>query len=219
MPGGISFGSMRARTLAAVAALTLALAGSGCAAGMAGTPTVDDERTGTVAGSAGQASSTSEAVSGASTVTTPAVPVTTRTVTSTVTASTAASTTGTPATDLSGEVHGFVTAVDPARSELTLDKIDWFTGAAAQQACAQDGVTGTDNNRCSGWYYRNVNPALRVVVVAPDAAISTLNGGTRNVPGDLPAVATEIARNGGHSPWRLVVTDGRVTELQEIYLP
>ncbi len=236
MPGGLSFGCMRARTLAAVAALTLALAGSGCAAaGMAGTPTVNDERTGTsagtaggtvagtAAGTAGPASSTSDAVTGASAITTPAMPVTTRTVTSTVTASTGASTTasstGTSATDLSGEVYGFVTAVDPARSELTVDKIDWFTGAAAQQACAQDGVTGTDNNRCSGWYYRNVNPALRVVAVAPDAAISTLNGGTRSVPGDLPTVAAEIARNGGHSPWRLVVTDGRVTELQEIYLP
>ncbi len=149
--------------------------------------------------------------------------ITTLTVTSTVASSPAPTAPSTvrstiPATDLAGEVYGFVTAADPATRQLTLDKIDWFTGDAAKQACAEDGVTGTDNNRCTGWYYRNNNPALRVVPVDPDATISVLNGGVRPVPGDLPAVAAEIARS-QHSPWRLQVTDGQVTALEEIYLP
>ena len=209
---------MRSRLAAPALAVTLALAGSGCAAiGTPGTPTVNQDPAADV--------STSSAATGPATVipsgTRPAPSVTTLTVTSTVAPTTqpAAPPSGTaPATDLSGEVYGFVTAVDPARSELTLDKIDWFTGDAARQACAQDGVTSTDNNRCIGWYYRNNNPALRVVGVAPDATINTLNGGTRDMPGDLAAVAAQIG-TAGHSPWRLVVTDGRVTELQEIYLP
>ena len=81
-----------------------------------------------------------------------------------------------PSTDLTGEVHGFVTAVDVGSRQITVDKVDWFTGAAAQQACAEDGVTSTDNNRCTGYYYRNVNPMLRVVGVSPQATIMTLAG-------------------------------------------
>src|SRR6478736_2020923 len=184
---------MRSRLAAPALAVTLALAGSGCAAiGTAGTPTVNDDP----AADTTAIVSTSSAATGPATVipsgTRPAPSITTLTVTSTVAPTTqpAAPPSGTaPATDLSGEVYGFVTAVDPARSELTLDKIDWFTGDAARQACAQDGVTSTDN------------------------------GGTRDMPGDLAAVAAQMAGTAGHSPWRLRVTDGRVTDLQEIYLP
>jgi hypothetical protein len=184
----------------AAAALVVALLVSGCSAEVVGTSAINPAE-----------------VDPAATATAAIGPtVVTRTVTTVSTVASTAPTT--PATDLSGEVYGFVTAVDAARSELTLDKIDWFTGDAARQACAEDGVTGTDNNRCTGWYYRNNNPALRVVAVAPGAAISTLNGGVGSTPGDLSAVAAEVARN-QHSPWRLTVTDGRVTELQEVYLP
>ena len=109
----------------------------------------------------------------------------TATVTTTVTAP------AVPPTDLAGEVYGFVTAVDLAKSQITLDKVDWFTGAAAQQACAEDGVTSTDNNWCTGYYYRNVNPALRIVAVSPQATISTLDG-SRSVPSDLGTVAARV---------------------------
>ena len=123
-----------------------------------------------------------------------------------------------PATDLAGEVYGFITAVDVAKSQLTLDKVDWFTGAAAQQACAEDGVTQTDNNWCTGYYYRNVNPALRVVAVDPTATIGTLEG-SQSVPSDLSTVASRVGATGGTSPYHLVVTDGVVTDLREIYRP
>ena len=155
-------------------------------------------------------------------------PATTATVTTTVTAApgstqslpATATTTASaiPTTDLSGEVYGFITAVDLAKSQITLDKADWFTGAAAQQACAEDGVTQTDNNWCTGYYYRNVNPALRVVAVGPGATISTLDG-AQSVPSDLSTVASRVGVTGGMSPYRLVVTDGAVTDLREIYRP
>lgn len=153
---------------------------------------------------------------------------TTSTVTTTVTARPSAPLSATepatstaaaiPATDLAGEVYGFITAVDVAKSQLTLDKVDWFTGAAAQQACAEDGVTQTDNNWCTGYYYRNVNPALRVVGVDPTATISTLDG-AQSVPSDLSTVASRVGATGGTSPYHLVVTDGVVTDLREIYRP
>lgn len=153
--------------------------------------------------------------------------IATSTVTTTVTATNptgsppgpaGTTTPGVPPTDLAGEVHGFVTAVDVTTSQITLDKVDWFTGVAAQQACAQDGVTQTDNNWCTGYYYRNVNPALRVVAVSPQATISTLQG-SQSVPSDLGAVASRVGATGGTSAYRLVVTDGVVTELSEIYRP
>jgi hypothetical protein len=151
------------------------------------------------------------------------------TVTTTITASPSATPTPTPtnattstaaqnappATDLSGEVYGFVTAVDLAASEITLDKIDWFTGAAAQQACAEDGVTDKSNNQCVGYYYRNNNPTLRVVAVSPQAFITTLEG-AGSVPGDLAAVEARVSSK---STYHLVVTDGYVTSLEEMYHP
>jgi hypothetical protein len=113
-------------------------------------------------------------------------------------------------------VYGFITAVDPARSELTLDKIDWFTGDAARQACAEDGVTDTSNNWCTGYYWRNRNPALRTVVVGQNAVITVLDG-SESVPGTLADVAGRIATTA--STYRLVVDDGQVTEMHENYAP
>lgn len=124
-----------------------------------------------------------------------------------------------PPTDLSGEVHGFVTAVDVGAAQLTVDKVDWFTGAAAQQACAEDGITSTDNNRCIGYYYRNVNPMLRVIAVSPHASISTLSTQAILVPGDLTSVAARVATTQGSGLYDFTVTDGLVTELQEMYFP
>lgn len=122
----------------------------------------------------------------------------------------------TPPTDLTGEVHGFITAVDVPGATLTVDKIDWFTGAAARQACAEDGVTDTSNNWCTGYYWRNRNPALRTVAVDPDATITVLDG-SASVPGSLARVAERITQ--ASSTYLLVVRDGRVTEVHESYAP
>ena len=181
---------------------------------------------GTAAGPTAPASSAPNppaSISGSPSAAATAAP--TATVTTTVTARPSSpqtpadpTTPATPPTDLAGEVYGFITAVDVAKSQITLDKVDWFTGAAAQQACAADGVTRTDNNWCTGYYYRNVNPALRVVAVSPGAAISTLDG-SQDVPSDLSTVASRVGATGGTSPYHLVVTDGAITDLREIYRP
>ena len=123
-------------------------------------------------------------------------------------------------TDLSGQVYGYIRAVDIDQSQLTLDKIDWFTGAAARQACIEDGVPlDMGDNWCTGYYFRNVNPALRVVTVSSGAAITTLEGSTP-VAGDLTALANRIATlTGGSRPYRLVVTGGAITEVTEMYQP
>ena len=124
-------------------------------------------------------------------------------------------------TDLNGQVYGFIRAVDVARSELTLDKVDWFTGADAEHACAVDGVP--DQARLDGWcsvyYFRNVNPKLRVVAVSPDARITKLQG-TTPTSEDLQTLAGRAGTPGGeYHPYRITVTDGAIVELTQIYQP
>jgi hypothetical protein len=124
-------------------------------------------------------------------------------------------------TDLSGEVYGFIRAVDVDQSQLTLDKIDWFTGAAAEQACTDDAVPQEEhlNGWCSIYYFRNVNPKLRVVSVSPDAVITTLEGNSP-VGSTLATLADEAATDLGlYHPYRSVVANGAIVELTEIYQP
>ena len=121
-------------------------------------------------------------------------------------------------TDLDGTVHGIVTAVDPMQSLITLDKVDWFQGEAARAACTEDGVAIDPIAWCNEYYFRNVNPALRVVPVAPGAVVSiAAPGGRGQQPGDLAAVAAQIASGG--DMFEMVVAGGVVTELRQVYLP
>jgi hypothetical protein len=124
-------------------------------------------------------------------------------------------------TDLSGAVYGFVKAVDVSGDQLTVDKVDWFTGAAAEQACAEDNVPAEAhlNGWCSMYYFRNVNPALRVVSVSPSVTVTTLDGNVP-VPGDLASLAARIQTpTGSGRPYQLTVTNGAVVEVTEIYQP
>ncbi len=124
-------------------------------------------------------------------------------------------------TDLSGEVYGFIKGVDRQESQLTLDKVDWFTDAAAKQTCDEDGVPqdARVDEWCSMYYFRNVNPTLRVVTVSPQVAVTTLDGNVQ-VAGDLAALADRISTPTGSSrPYRLTVTDGVVTQVIEVYQP
>ncbi len=124
-------------------------------------------------------------------------------------------------TDLSGEVYGFIRAVDAIRSEITVDKVDWFAGADAEQACTVDNVPSESrtNGWCSIYYFRNVNPKLRVVSVSPDAAITTLQG-TTPVSEGLQALADRAATpTGEYHPYRITVTDGAVVALTQLYEP
>jgi hypothetical protein len=68
-------------------------------------------------------------------------------------------------------------------------------------------------------YFRNVNPALRVVSVSPSVVVTTLDGNLP-VPGDLESLAARITTPTGSSrPYLLTVSDGSVVEVMEIYQP
>ena len=126
-----------------------------------------------------------------------------------------------PSTDLSGEVHAFITSVDVSNQRITLDKVDWFTGADAAAACQEDNVS-TDRHLdgwCDVYYYRNVNPMTRQVGVSPQATILTL--GERKTSADVPTdLATLSTKTSGVGlPWELTVTDGQVTSIRELWHP
>ncbi|SDP18499.1 hypothetical protein SAMN04515671_3165 [Nakamurella panacisegetis] len=124
-------------------------------------------------------------------------------------------------TDLKGVVYGYIKAVDVKASRLTLDKVDWFTGAAALKACEEDKVSHEAwvNGWCSKYYIRNVNPTLRVVSVSPHVSVTTLNGNGQ-VTGDLASLKRRIATvTGSGRTYRLTVHNGMVTTVTEIYSP
>jgi hypothetical protein len=124
-----------------------------------------------------------------------------------------------PPTDLDGEVYGFIRGVNLPAAQITLDKIDWFTGAAAEQACAKDGIQNASDNWCTGYYYRNENPALRLVAVGPQATIVTLTNRSSPITSDLATVAQRIDSAGKGNTYRLVVAAGVISELQEMFRP
>jgi hypothetical protein len=69
------------------------------------------------------------------------------------------------------------------------------------------------------YYFRNVNPNLRVVTVSPHVAVTTLDGNVQ-VAGDLAALADHVTTPTGSSrPYRITVTDGVVAEVVEMYQP
>jgi hypothetical protein len=75
------------------------------------------------------------------------------------------------------------------------------------------------NGWCSIYYYRNVNPTLRVVPVSRDVAIVSLQG-TTPVSEDLQALADRVGSAGGeYHPYRIMVTGGAIVELTQIYQP
>lgn len=126
-----------------------------------------------------------------------------------------------PPTDLTGEVYGLINSVDVSKGQISFDKVDWFTGADAVKACAEDGVTGSGDNRCTTWYFRKTNPELRTVAVSPSAAISVIfysRAGVQEQSSDLAGLRDKTLGVGA-GPFVLQVDNGQVTSIKEVFLP
>jgi hypothetical protein len=141
---------------------------------------------------------------------------------------------GPTATALQGQYAASITAIDPKNATVTFDVVEWFTGAAAQQACTQDGVPGPwQAEQCNDYYVRNKNVVLRTLPVAPTAKLLYVgeNGPTAEVSldnptgGDVPttlsALAAKMTEYGPSIPLKcfLGVQAGTVTEIDEIFTP
>jgi hypothetical protein len=119
---------------------------------------------------------------------------------------------------LSGTRYGIVTAVDPGRSAVTVNVVDWFPADAAPRACAEDGVAPS-GAWCVQYYYRDTNPLLRTLPVAGRAAISVLRS-TDTGPADGPGTLADV-RAGLDLVhiYRLRVAGGTVTGMTPVYVP
>ena len=147
-------------------------------------------------------------------------PPTTSAPTTQVSATTPATTTPSePVDELSGNNYGDLLAVDTAARTVTVDVVEYFTGAAAVRACQQDG-RGVSGAWCSTYYVRNKNPRQRRIELAPRATITVVTYDSKGVHVATPATLTQVEdlldeRNF----YRLRVDDGRITELEGVYLP
>jgi hypothetical protein len=109
--------------------------------------------------------------------------------------------------------------VDVAGRTVTVDLVQWFTGAAATKAAAEDGKESPPPN---DYYVRNVNPRLRTLPVAAGARL-TLTRQTLGQGGDATAgVEVDLARlaaSGRRHLFWATVQGGRILRLEEQYLP
>lgn len=116
------------------------------------------------------------------------------------------------------EIYAYLTAFNARTRIGTYDKVDAFFGKDAARACTEDGQTDTSNDRCTGYYYRNVNPRTRQIAVTPDATISILRG-AQPAPGTATSLSAAVRESGGTQLFKIRVQDNQAVSLTAIYLP
>jgi hypothetical protein len=123
----------------------------------------------------------------------------------------------------SGRQHlGHIKRIDTARSQVTVDIVQWFTGEDAARAAAQDGADEVPPP--NDYWIRNANPRLRTLSVTP-AAVITINtlgalesgSSTKDIVKTLDQLAAVEHLERGLF-W-LTVSRRDVTRIVEQYLP
>jgi hypothetical protein len=126
-------------------------------------------------------------------------------------------------TDLQDGQHlGHIKRIDTARSQVTVDIVQWFTGEDAARAAAEDGADEVPPP--NDYWIRNANPRLRTLSVTP-AAVITINtlgalesgSSTKDIVKTLDQLAAGEHLERGLF-W-LTVSSGDVTRIAEQYLP
>lgn len=116
------------------------------------------------------------------------------------------------------EVYAIVTAVDQAGAgSVTYDEIQWFWSPQAAQKCAEDGQDAV-GAWCTDYYYRNANTRLRTAALAPGVVIKLLGPAPPPTPATLAQLAAAVGPR-TDSYYSLVLLDGVVTELDQVYTP
>lgn len=128
-----------------------------------------------------------------------------------------------------GRHFGFVRSVEVAGRMIEFDLAYWLSGEEANQAYQDAGGTGPVPN---DHFVVNDNPALRTLVLAPDARLILLDWNhccDTTFEGDLAIFARAIALQDdvldgdllyrGNSSWWVTVENGVVTRIEEQYSP
>jgi hypothetical protein len=113
-----------------------------------------------------------------------------------------------------GTQYAFLRSSEPATRRITYDLIEWYDGAEAVKACAEDGERPAENDYCEGYYIRNNNTRLRTLTVHPDAPIRMTVPQERAV--DLETFLSEV---GEGSVIRFDIDANRIMKLEPVYLP
>lgn len=125
-------------------------------------------------------------------------------------------------TDLADGRHAaYVTTLDVEAASLTVDVVQFLTGAAAEKAAAEDGKEAFD------YYIRNQNPLLRTLSLAPapKVVVNTLSAEkTGSSSQDHTITLAELATyfeqgKAQKALFHLTLADGVVTQIREQYLP
>lgn len=116
-----------------------------------------------------------------------------------------------------GDYYVLVQQADPSRSSLTVDVVQFLTGAAAARACAQDGVPDQRGALCHDYYIRDRSRRLWTVPIGPGATLVVRAGGCGPARSTtLRGVAAEL---GQHRLFRLRLARGAGTGLAEACTP
>ncbi len=127
-----------------------------------------------------------------------------------------------PRTDLAdGTTYAYLKSLDATRSTVTVDVVQFLTGAAAEKAARDDGKEAFD------YYVRNQNTKLRTLGYAPSVKVvvntltaSETGSSTKDTTITLARLQAFLAK--GEAQKRLfyvVLKNGIVTTIHEQYLP
>lgn len=118
-----------------------------------------------------------------------------------------------------GRVFAFLKSVDLGKRTITYDEAQFFTGAAAKKAAADD-----NRELDTDYYIRNINKRLRTLPVSPGAAILgsiAMSGQVAPKVVTLETLAAFVGTEQGQETgfWVTIKDTKTVTRVQEQYLP
>jgi hypothetical protein len=109
-----------------------------------------------------------------------------------------------------GTYYAIVDRADPRHATLTVDVVQFFTGAAAARACAQDGIPDQHGALCHAYYIRDRSRRQQTLPIRPDAPV-TAGCGDAGSPTSRTVAPGRLVR--------LTIAHGVVTRLDETCLP
>ena len=121
----------------------------------------------------------------------------------------------------------YLTHLDVDRRTLTFDKIDFLTGEAAKKEYQKQNPAETDGPP-DDYMIVNNNSLIRTLPIAPGATVlivdSSGDGGVGTKKTTLAALPAYFAKNKGdkylwYDPFWLTVKNGRITRMEEQFLP
>jgi hypothetical protein len=127
---------------------------------------------------------------------------------------------------------GYIEAIDQHAGTLRFDAAEFLSGAEGLRAAREDGAIGPEEPLSNDYYIRNRDRSTEVLQLAEEVAVTHVhcNGGCReDLPGDLDGLVASFSLRespglgaeyrGPFSQYWLTFEEGRVTRIDELYLP